>query len=542
MKADLHVHTDVSDGSLTIVETLTLAKKNGLTQLAITDHDTVDGVQQAIHVGALLGIEVIPGIEISAADEKTGKVIHILGYNFKLAASNITKLCQPLLMRRQEHSLWQITQLHAHGYQIDAAAISAQRGGKTIYKQHIMAQLIKAGYTTEIYSDLYQQLFKGSGICAGKFEYVDAVAAVKAIKADGGIAVLAHPGAEDVYYIIDELISAGLDGIELYHEKHTQEDHAKIIGLADKKNLMMTGGSDFHGRYGAGTKLGELLCPDEMLTYFQNQEDNLFSFIKDIAYQAGRKLRMYAFKPKSISLKENEVNNLVTDFDLAIERFIINKIKDRFPDHGFITEENTIQSSGKAEYTWIIDPIDGTTNFVSFSKDFAVSIALYKNQQPYMGAVYDVMADKLYQGVVQKGAWLNGSPLAKIPSSEKLADAIVDCSLNSIHRLKEEHGINLPPLIKHIRGHRALGAASLAICNVACGQLSAYISANLRIWDCAAAAIILCELQGDYCILNQPENLLEAQKKLLFIACKNKALLKELIDKLYEGKDQELIL
>lgn len=105
MKADLHVHTDCSDGSLSIGEVLELARKNGLTHLAITDHDTVEGLPQAIAMGAGLNITVIPGVEISAADRTTGLKVHILGYNFNPAAPHITRLCTPLLERRRQKSL-----------------------------------------------------------------------------------------------------------------------------------------------------------------------------------------------------------------------------------------------------------------------------------------------------------------------------------------------------------------------------------------------------------------------------------------------------
>lgn len=127
---------------------------------------------------------------------------------------------------------------------------------------------MERGYTDHIYSPLYKKLFKGSGICAGEIEYADVMEAVQAIKADGGIAVLAHPGYQNTYCLIDRLIAAGLDGIELYHDMHTEADHEKIRRLAVEKNLLLTGGSDFHGDYGT-TGLGGLLCPAETLARFE---------------------------------------------------------------------------------------------------------------------------------------------------------------------------------------------------------------------------------------------------------------------------------
>lgn len=534
MRVDLHVHTDISDGSLSIVETLELAKKNGLTHIAITNHDTVDGLEQAMYTGIRLGIKVIPGVEISAVDKITGQKVHILGYNFTVEAPHITKLCEPLLERRQQKSIWQIEQLIAYGYQINKQAIYAQRAGRVIYKQHIMAHLVEQGYTDGIYSPLYEELFKGSGMCSREVEYVDVFEAVKAIKADGGIAVLAHPGQQNTYYLIDQLVDAGLDGIEIYHEIHTAKDHEKIKQLAYEKNLILTGGSDYHGEYGTMTELGQVLCPPETLNYFPPKTEHYVRFIKYLVYEAGTKLREFTAVREQISLKNNELSNLVTRFDIEIERFIVNKIKTEFPEHSFITEENTVKASSHSFYTWIIDPIDGTTNFVSFGQDFAVSIALYKNQQPYIGAVYDVMADELYLGIAQKGAWLNGSPLIPRLPAENLSEAIVDCSLNTINRFMVERKINMPALINHIRGHRCSGVASIAICKVAAGQLSAYISAKLSIWDYAAAAIILSEMQGSYCILSNQSSQIEFHQGLVFIACGSRSILQQLKEKLLQ--------
>ncbi|MEG6586459.1 inositol monophosphatase family protein [Dendrosporobacter sp. 1207_IL3150] len=539
MKIDLHIHTDISDGSLNIFETLVLAKKNGLTHIAITNHDTVEGLQQAIYIGTKMGIKVIPGVEISAVDKITRKKIHILGYNFNLKAPNITKLCQPLLEQRLQKSLWQIEQLIAHGYNINKDEINRERAGRASYKQHIMSYLVKQGYTDNIYSPLYEELFKGRGICAGEIEYVDVTEAVRAIKADGGIAVLAHPGYQSTYCIVEQLISAGLDGIELYHEMHTADDHEKIKQLADKNNLILTGGSDFHGDYGTTTELGQLLCPIETLSYFESQEDKYVHFMKSLAYQSGEKLRQVATRQKQISLKEDELCNLVTNFDIEIEKFIVAKIKSEFPAHGFITEENTVEASSNCSYTWIIDPIDGTTNFISFGQDFAVSIALYKNQQPYIGVVYDVMADDLYLGITRKGAWINDLPLERKPPIENLSEAIVDCSLNTINRFILEHNIKFSALINHIRGHRSYGVASIAICKLATGLLSAYISAKLSIWDYAAAAIILTEMQGSYSILSSYGRNLESHQKLVFIACENRLLLQQLQDKLMQLREEK---
>src|SRR5699024_7657184 len=107
----------------------------------------------------------------------------------------------------------------------------------------------------------YRHLFKGKGICAGDILYVDAKEAVTAIKADGGQAVLAHPGQLDSYEIIEELVRYGLDGIERNHYDHTQKDVIKVEQYAKEYDLLMTGGSDFHGKFGKAIQIGDITCP-----------------------------------------------------------------------------------------------------------------------------------------------------------------------------------------------------------------------------------------------------------------------------------------
>lgn len=168
MYVDLHVHTNVSDGAYGIEKTLKMAHESGITHIAITNHDTVEELAEAVAIGIKLGIEVIPGIEISAKDPETGKSVHILGYNFMLGAKHIKQLCTSTLRKQQEKSLWQIDTLINNGYKIDKTSINIKRQGRTIYKQHIMEELVLNGYTDKIYSDLYEKLFKGQGVCVGK--------------------------------------------------------------------------------------------------------------------------------------------------------------------------------------------------------------------------------------------------------------------------------------------------------------------------------------------------------------------------------------
>lgn len=272
IKADLHVHTNISDGSFSIKEVIEKALENEVTHLGIVNHDTVKGLEDAIEEGRKNGVKIIPGVEISAYDFENSRKVHILGYNFNTKGRNIESLCRVIRERRNMLSLWQVQILKDNGYDISLKKILYHsRNSEVIYKQFIMQELIDKGYTERIYSDLYYELFKGNGLCNGEIIYVDAYKAVEAIIKDGGIPVLAHPGQLNSYNIIPKLVKSGLKGIELNHNSHTSEDLIKINKLANQYNLLKFGGSDFHGAYGSGDRIGSYVCPIESLGLMEGE-------------------------------------------------------------------------------------------------------------------------------------------------------------------------------------------------------------------------------------------------------------------------------
>ncbi|ASN07039.1 PHP domain-containing protein [Virgibacillus necropolis] len=266
MRVDLHVHSHYSDGSNSVEEVMKMASANGIEQISFVDHDTVNGLPEILILGEKYGIEAIPGIEISAYDFKRDRKVHVLGYNYQPEALHIKSICQSLLERRQAHSLWQIEQIKAAGYELDVKAIiETAKPSTTIYKQHIMKHLTEASYTSPEYKQLYRKLFKGDGVASGDMEYLDAVNAVRAIVADGGLAVVAHPGQLDSYDLVPELVEAGLGGIERNHPDHKAEDHQKVEALAKTYDLVMTGGTDYHGVFGNFIEVGDILSPGNLI-------------------------------------------------------------------------------------------------------------------------------------------------------------------------------------------------------------------------------------------------------------------------------------
>lgn len=271
IKADLHIHTDISDGSFTTEEVIKLAKEKGLTHIAITNHDTVKGLEEAIEIGKKYEVVVIPGVEISAYDYKRNRKVHMLGYYIDLDGKNITKLCQRLLNDRNEMTLKQTNIIKDLGYDISEEEVKFYGKNSGIsYKQHIMQVLIDKGYTNEIYPPLYKELFKNNGPCEMEVEYIDVYDAMEAIIKDNGIPVLAHPGQLKSYELLEELANKGLVGVEKYHMSHKEEDVKRVEELANKFNLITTGGSDFHGSYDKKRKIGCCVTPSESIEFILN--------------------------------------------------------------------------------------------------------------------------------------------------------------------------------------------------------------------------------------------------------------------------------
>lgn len=257
IRADLHVHTTVSDGSLTFEEALDEARREGVGCVAFTNHDTTRGLDEARDLGERYGVRVIGGIEISAYDFARDRKVHVLGYGLREYSPAIEALCAPTLESRDANSRWQFNQLLAAGYRVNVArAMGLAQRSTALYKQHIMAALTDDPYGSPEYVHLYRGLFKGEGLCARDITYVDARDAVRAIAQDGGIPVVAHPGQLDSYELVPELVSCGLRGIEMHHPDHTPADRARCELLAERFGLIVTGGSDYHGAFGAPPRIG----------------------------------------------------------------------------------------------------------------------------------------------------------------------------------------------------------------------------------------------------------------------------------------------
>jgi len=248
IKADMHIHSTVSDGSFTIKEIVKRAEENKIDAVIITDHDTLSHANQLVYSDK---VKVMAGIEVSAFDYINNYRVHILGYNIK-NLDIIEKVTKPILEARHNNSMRQIEILNELGYEIDVDKVK-KADGKYIYKQHIMDYLVSTGKVDTLFGDFYYRTFKNNGVCHFDIRYIDPIVAVRTIKSAGGLAVLAHSGQQQNFDLIPGLVNNGLDGLELNHHANSIKDKCIICEYAKKYNLFLTGGSDFHGRYEANS-------------------------------------------------------------------------------------------------------------------------------------------------------------------------------------------------------------------------------------------------------------------------------------------------
>jgi myo-inositol-1(or 4)-monophosphatase len=216
---------------------------------------------------------------------------------------------------------------------------------------------------------------------------------------------------------------------------------------------------------------------------------------KQWVMEAGDRIKDSFTKTLNIQTKSNP-NDLVTNLDKEIEQFFINKIRNTFQNHRILGEEGFGDEVSNLDgIVWIIDPIDGTMNFIHQQRNFAISLAVYENGIGKIGLIYDVAHGELYHAINGKGAFMNDAQLPRL-SKSSVKEAII--ALNATW-VMENHHIDhnlLIPLVKEARGTRSYGTAALEMVFVATGRVDAYISMRLSPWDVAAGAVIIGELGG----------------------------------------------
>lgn len=239
-------------------------------------------------------------------------------------------------------------------------------------------------------------------------------------------------------------------------------------------------------------------------------------YAKEWIKEAGEKIKQSFSKTLVIQTKTS-ANDLVTDIDKGTEQFFIKKIKEKFPNHKILGEEGFGDTVNDLNgIVWIIDPIDGTMNFIHQQRNFAISIGVYENGVGKIGLIYDVVHDELYHTVKGHGVFMNDlllPPLEKVSISE----AIIGINATWVTENKQIDHALLSPLVKDARGTRSYGSAALEMAYIASGRLDAYITLRLSPWDIAAGIIMVEELGGITTTLKgEPLNLLK--KNTIFIS------------------------
>lgn len=270
-RIDLHLHTTHSDGSFSPAAVLEFAKAAGVTALAITDHDIVAGIPEAIEAGSRLGIEVIPGVEISSRHGESE--LHILGYCIDWRQPRLNERMKSLRESRHERNPRIIERLNELGLDITYEEVRVLAGTESIGRPHIARVLMNKKMVASAKEAFDRYLAEGRPAYVPR-QLPAPEEAVTWIREAGGVAVLAHPtwvkeSSEGLSRLVEGLKEAGLGGIEVHYSTHNARQTDEYRSLAQRLNLLITGGSDFHGLtkpdIQVGTGRGELKVPGTLL-------------------------------------------------------------------------------------------------------------------------------------------------------------------------------------------------------------------------------------------------------------------------------------
>ena len=268
MSADLHLHTTASDGSFTPSELVEKASRLGLRAIAITDHDSLGGIAEALKAGREMGITVIPGIELSSEYEDCDHCscdFHFLGYFIDHRSPWLHRHLERLRRARFQRAYEMVKRLQLGGISIPFEEVKEIANNGSLGRPHIARVLVQHGYADTIQAAFNKYLQRRSPYYVEKFTYTPAEV-IEVIRRAGGIAGLAHPGVCKCDGKIPEFVAAGLKALEVYHTDHNSSQVNRYKRLAKKLGLVRTGGSDCHGPISLrGYLLGSVTVADEVV-------------------------------------------------------------------------------------------------------------------------------------------------------------------------------------------------------------------------------------------------------------------------------------
>jgi len=258
--ADLHLHTKYSDGTFSPEELVLHAQQHGLACIALTDHDTVEGCAPTAAACAAVRMEFIPGTELTA--EHQDVEVHILGFFLDIENKTLLKRIAKFQSVRQNRINEMVAALNKLGIPLKAESVFALANCKSPGRPHVARALVKEKLIGSLDEAFEKYLKKGRPAWVPKTK-MSAAEGVELIHQAGGLAVMAHPGLNRTDEIIPDLVDAGLDGIECFHTKHSTAMSERYLELADKYDLLVTGGSDCHGYSKAKPLIGTVKLPYE---------------------------------------------------------------------------------------------------------------------------------------------------------------------------------------------------------------------------------------------------------------------------------------
>lgn len=267
---DMHVHTNFSDSVYTPEQVMKRSKEVGLAAVGICDHDSIDGVKGALEFENKYNVEVIPGIEMSS--ELGNTEVHILGYFFDWTDSQFHALLKTIQEVRAWRAELMITKLQNLGFDLDLNDIYTESVKGSIGRPHIARAMLKRGYVKDFQEAFDKYLKHGGPAYVSKYE-MHPEHAITQIKKLRGIPVLAHMKYSEMSEEdFRKLVKAGLKGLEVYHSQHSPEESKKFLEIAEKHNLLITGGSDSHG---PDDEIGSVRVPYEYVERIKDERKSI---------------------------------------------------------------------------------------------------------------------------------------------------------------------------------------------------------------------------------------------------------------------------
>ncbi len=243
-KLDLHVHTTASDGSLAPDEAVREAIVQGVTLLGIADHDTMEGVPAAQEAAAEAGLVLVPGVELSVGSDQ--REVHVLGYFADLRNAELRDALATLRGARDLRNRRILLRLRDLGAPVAEQRLQEIAGSGSVGRPHIAKALVEAGHVSSEGEAFGRYLARGKPAYVHR-ERLSPAEASQVIRQAGGIPVLGHPAKLGPRQTIERLLDDGMDGIEVFHSDHDENDVRLLMGIAQERNLLITGGTDSHG-------------------------------------------------------------------------------------------------------------------------------------------------------------------------------------------------------------------------------------------------------------------------------------------------------